>query len=171
MKIENLIPLFKHLEDSRNFIQDAKWHPEGSVYNHSVQAFHQAMNDGCTDMDVILAALFHDLGKIKESHGHEFHSVVMCMPYLSYKTLWLIKMHMKVNYLLDGRMKKLSKIKELQESPYYNDLLKLNAYDKDARSAEFDYGDDFHRTDNFTKFVDMLWNYTPEKLKEDQKIL
>lgn len=67
------------LEQCKATPQSAKWHPEGDVYVHIRIVFNRAMKTG--DINQILAALFHDLGKVAKTklnkhgdwgaHGHE----------------------------------------------------------------------------------------------------
>lgn len=158
MKIEELSPLFDVLEKCKTVIQSEKWHPEGSAYNHSIQCFNHAIKE-TDNVDLILAALFHDLGKSMESHGHEQYSVIICKPFLSEKSLWLIRMHMKINLYLDGIMKRPFKIKEMVENPWYNDLLDLNKWDKAAREANYVYEDELHKTNQFTRLLELLEDY------------
>jgi hypothetical protein len=62
--------------------QSPNWHPEGDCLKHIQIVYERARKTG--ELDYILAALFHDLGKVKTtklnsrgswgSHGHEFES-------------------------------------------------------------------------------------------------
>ena len=165
MEMIKLLPLLELLENNKKVEQDPKWHPEGNAYNHSVQCFELAMKNS-QDMDVILAALFHDLGKQKESHGHEQHSYYMCKNYLSTKSLWLIKNHMRINYLLSGKMKKANKIASLRDNPWFNELLELNVYDKMARMKDYYYHFDFVNSPIMKALNEKLKNYEP--LREEK---
>lgn len=62
--------------------QSEKWHPEGDVLKHTKIVYERARKTG--DINIALAAIFHDLGKVKTTkrnksgnwaaHGHEFVS-------------------------------------------------------------------------------------------------
>lgn len=160
MKIEYFNHLFVLLHKCIGLKQDPDWHPEGDVWNHSVQCFNLAI-DETDDVDLILSALFHDIGKTMGGHGHEQHSVEICLNYLSNKSLWLIENHMKINYLLEGIMKRTSKIKELKENQWYLDLLNLNNYDKCGRLKNYHYESDFFKSKRFQKFIELLERYKP----------
>lgn len=50
------------VEALKNSEQSPKYHPEGSVYNHTVQVVERAIKTN--DPDIIVSAIFHDLGKL-----------------------------------------------------------------------------------------------------------
>jgi len=132
-KIASVGPLFNILESCRRVKQDVKHHPEGDVFTHSVQALMLAMRE-TTDIDLIFAAMLHDVGKKVESHGHEKFSVEILQGLISDKTAWLIENHMRFWTFVLGDMKKLSKVTLLTENPWFSDLALLCRWDKMARN-------------------------------------
>ena len=126
-------PLFDILEKCKGVKQDIVHHPEGDVFIHSLQVLQCAMRES-KDIDVILAAMLHDIGKMEVRRGHEKASVGMLKDhYLSGKTLWLIENHMRFWYYVLGDMKKLGKAKEISEHPWASDLLQVARWDKMGR--------------------------------------
>lgn len=83
-------------EEIKNYIdrcedipQSPKWHPEGNVGIHNRIVFNRAVKHG--DINLIIAAFFHDLGKADttkpnkhgsfSAHGHEFVSARLAEKY------------------------------------------------------------------------------------------
>ena len=128
-------PYFEALERCRGVEQMAIHHPEGDVFNHSLQVLARALRES-NDTDLILAAMLHDVGKVENSKGHEQIAVKMLDGYLSAKTRWLIEQHMRIWYLLLGEMKKHSKVMELVEHPILPDLILLARWDKMGREPK-----------------------------------
>lgn len=68
---EEIFDLVPHLRQTKGFKQHSKWHPH-DVYKHTLQVID---NTPC-DIELRLAALFHDLGKVEtrvideEGRGH-----------------------------------------------------------------------------------------------------
>lgn len=125
-------PLFELLERTQNVTQMEIHHPEIYVFNHSTQTLKWAFRE-TNDTDLILAAMLHDIGKIEDSKGHEKIGSEMVKDYVSFKTRWLIEQHMRVwDYIL-GNMKKLSKVNELAEHPWFPELIQLARWDKLGR--------------------------------------
>jgi exopolyphosphatase/pppGpp-phosphohydrolase len=125
--------LFAALEKCKGLEQREDHHPEKDVLEHCLQTFHVACRES-VDIDLILAALLHDVGKAVESYGHEDYSVDILSAHLTPKALWLIKNHMRVWTYLDGSMRKLSKVKELSGHPWFADLVCLARFDKMGRN-------------------------------------
>jgi len=66
--LEKFMPRIKFLQSIQ---QDAEWHPEGNVFNHSLIAMDKmaaiCKRDGCHEDEIVVsvtAALLHDIGKI-----------------------------------------------------------------------------------------------------------
>lgn len=129
----DLDDIYELIETCKGVEQDPTWHPEGDVYNHSFQVLRHALRES-DDTDLILAAFCHDAGKAIRSHGHENESVKLVESLLSMRSLWLIKQHMRIWYLLLGDMKKQSKVLELLRHPWLPDLVALARWDKMGRS-------------------------------------
>jgi len=139
-KIESVGVLFNELEACRGVAQDAIHHPEGDVFTHCVQALNLAMRES-DDIDLIFAAMLHDVGKRIDSYGHDAWSIKMLCGKISEKTEWLIKNHMRFWTFMLGDMKKRSKVKALTEHPWFKDLVMLCRWDKMGRnpSKEISY--------------------------------
>lgn len=132
-----LNPLFDLLEQCKGLEQMKKHHPEGDVFIHSLQVLEYAIRES-SDIDLILAAMLHDIGKMKDTKGHDMIArEILKGHYLSEKTLWLIENHMRFWYYILGDMKKLSKVKELSKHPWIGDLLQLARWDKMGRRANY----------------------------------
>ena len=130
--VEEYSEVFRILEATKNVLQDEQLHPEGDVYVHSLQTFIKAFRESW-DIDLLLAALLHDVGKQISSHDHEQHGEELLKDYVSVKTLWLIRNHMRVWYYLLGQMSALEKCKQLAGHPWFGELCQLARFDKIAR--------------------------------------
>lgn len=96
LKIGRLKETFPELNDLVNVPQNPKYHPEGDVFEHTMQALDAAAtiefyDEGNRDYEqylITLSALCHDLGKAnktdKDLHckGHEFESVKIATRFL-----------------------------------------------------------------------------------------
>jgi len=114
-------------------VQTPKYHPEGTVFNHSIQTFMVA-NREAWGVDALLAALLHDVGKSIISHGHEKEARPLLDGYVSQKTQWLIENHVRIWYLLKGEMKKKSYVMDLINHPWLPELIMLGRWDKMGRN-------------------------------------
>ncbi len=129
---ELMEPYFSALEKCEGVKQMEIYHPEGDVFNHSLQVLSFAFRE-TNDVDLILAAMLHDVGKTVNTKGHEQIAVEMLDEYLTAKTKWLIEQHMRVWYLILGEMRKRSKVHELVNHPLLPDLILLARWDKMGR--------------------------------------
>lgn len=130
---EHLDMYFAYLERCKGVEQMEKYHPEGDVFNHSLQCFYWALRES-TDIDLVLAAMLHDIGKIQNSRGHENIAVIWLQGICSVKTLWIIKQHMRIWYLLEGEMRRQGKVKELINHCWLPELIMLARWDKLGRN-------------------------------------
>ena len=128
-----LLPLFEALENCKGVVQMDKWHPEGDVFVHSLQVLKWAFRESI-DVDLILAAMIHDVGKAENSKGHDKIAVEMLSPYISSKTEWLVKNHMRIWSLLLGDMRRQKKVLDLINHPLLPDLILLARWDKMGRN-------------------------------------
>lgn len=131
--LEGTETLFLFLEKCKGVVQNKEWHPEGDVFTHSVQVGAMAFKE-TFDIDLILAAYFHDVGKIEGSYGHADLGCNMLYPYVSVKTLFLIEHHMRIRSYLNGDMKKYSKCKFILNHPWFNELIQLCRWDNMGRN-------------------------------------
>ncbi len=124
--------VFRILELTKGVYQDPAHHEEGEVYIHSLQTFVKASRESI-DIDLLLAALLHDVGKANGSYGHEKHSIELLKDYSSVKTLWLIENHMRIWYYLLGQMRGWKKCTDLANHPWFGELCQLGRFDKLGR--------------------------------------
>lgn len=147
-KINKTHPLFNVLEQCRGIHQAPEHHPEGDVFTHSVQVLWWAFKES-TDIDLIFAAMLHDVGKRIDSKGHEKYSVKFVDGYISEKTEWLILNHMRFWYFVLGDMKKRSKVESIAGHKWLPELALLARWDKLGRNPnkriEYDRLDVIHR--------------------------
>ena len=135
--------------------QDPIWHPEGVVETHVRMVFDYAKTHFPEDKDLLLVALFHDLGKpetqrIKEvdgkikisNIGHE----TKCSDYIDKffdlyadvstnkeKVKEICNNHMRTHLYIDGKLSKPSKRKAFEELKYFSELIKFAECDKGGR--------------------------------------
>jgi HD domain len=74
--------------------QNPKFHPEGDVLYHSLQAFQLARDERPYDEEFLLAALLHDVGKGIDPQDHVRAAVLALRGAVTERTLWLIEHHM-----------------------------------------------------------------------------
>jgi hypothetical protein len=129
---ERFEPIFWILDECAGVTQRPEYHPEGDVLTHSIQAYRHAVRES-DDVDFILAALLHDVGKVSGRHGHDDISVELLDCHCSKKTLWLIKNHMRVHTWLNGEMRKLKKVTDLRNHRWFGELIHLARVDTTAR--------------------------------------
>lgn len=125
--------LFEYLEACKDVKQSFEHHPEGNVLNHSLQTLYCGFRES-TDVDLLLAAMLHDIGKIENSLGHEDIGANWLSSYCSPKILWLIRNHLRIRYLVDGKMKRYQKLLYLVEHPWLKELVLLTRWDRMARN-------------------------------------
>jgi len=132
-KIDSIGPLFNALEKTIGIPQDKEHHPEGDVFTHSLQVMEFAFRES-RDIDLILAAMLHDIGKVIDTHEHDKYGPKMLEGYISEKTKWLISEHMRFWYFILGDMKKISKVHDLYKNEWLPDLCMLVRWDKAGRN-------------------------------------
>jgi len=125
-------PYFQALEGCRGVPQMDRHHPEGDVFNHSLQVLRWAFRESI-DTDLILAAMLHDVGKAIETRGHEEKAIEMLGDHLSAKTKWLIEQHMRIWDMVLGEMRRQGKVRYLIEHPFLPDFILLARWDKMGR--------------------------------------
>jgi len=125
--------VFELLDKCQYIEQMSNHHPEGNVLVHSLQVFGYAVRE-TNDVDLALGALVHDVGKIKESKGHESIGCELLKSFVSVKILFLIKNHMRIWFYLKGEMKKLSRCIWLANHPWMNELIQLARWDHKGRN-------------------------------------
>ena len=122
--VEHAPPIARDYIDRLHTIpQSANWHPEGNVEIHTKIVLMRAT--WFKDNHLVLAALFHDLGKVDttqpngkggySAHGHEDVSAQLVAHHAEWirslgcnadKVEWIVKQHMRVKYLDEMKQKK-----------------------------------------------------------------
>lgn len=152
-KINPIGRLFNIVESCRGISQGIDHHPEGDVFNHSIQVFNRALKES-TDIDLLVAALVHDVGKKIDNHGHEQYGLDILNGLISEKTTWLIKHHMRFWYFILGDMKKRSRVLELSSHQWFTDLSMLARWDKMGRNPNYQLKyDRLELVDQFKKTI------------------
>lgn len=133
-EVEELLDLVENL---KTINEHSQYHPEENVYLHSIQVFTLAFNNS-NSVDLILAALLHDIGKARGYKKHPSVAVEILSKFsiITPKVLWLIENHRRIEFLQSGTMKKQSKINALKNNPYYPDLEKLRKFDIEGRKTD-----------------------------------
>lgn len=134
LDIDTVNLYFAYLERCKGVKQMEIHHPEGDVFNHSLQCLCWALRES-NDIDLVLAAMLHDIGKIENSKGHEKIAVNWLRGICSVKTLWLIEQHMRIWYLILGEMRRRKKVRELTNHCWLPELIQLARWDKMARNS------------------------------------
>ena len=114
--------------------QSEKHHPEGNVLNHTLQVVRHAFRES-QSFELILAALFHDIGKVKDKLLHHEIGADWLCGLCSDKTIWLVRNHMRIHKYLNGETKKLSKCSKLVNHPWFKDLVMLSRWDAMGRDV------------------------------------
>jgi hypothetical protein len=132
-KIESIGVLFNFLEKTKGVTQDSKHHPEGDVFNHCLQTLFISLKE-TYDIDLIIAAMLHDVGKTIHTNGHARYSVDLLKGKITPKTEWLIFNHMRFWELVLGNMKRKFKVAALIDNKWFADLALLARWDKMGRN-------------------------------------
>ena len=127
--------------------QNPNYHPEGNTLKHIAVVVTRAIQQYPKDIDMILSAFFHDLGKYftldfkngnPTAHGHEDVSVEFVDKYNDWitslggdpeKIKYVVSNHMKVKSNVWDVMKQ-SKKDKITQSPNYDTLSKFGGIDK-----------------------------------------
>lgn len=127
-------PLFRMLllplEDVK---QSARHHPEGDVLYHSLQVFEQARDRRPYDVEFLLAALLHDVGKGIDRSDHVTAGVQALEGLITPRTRFLIENHMVVIDYRAGTLGARHR-RRLEESADLEDLLLLRECDDAGRT-------------------------------------
>jgi len=130
-----LLTSLELLWKTKDIKQKECWHPEIYVLNHSLQVFKWAVRES-GDIDLIIAALFHDIGKSVMSLGHDGTGYeILKENKMPDKVLWLVKHHMRVYDYINGEMQGLKKCKYLADHLWLPALIQLARWDRKGRNA------------------------------------
>ena len=130
---ETMKPILDVLHALKGIEQQKEYHPEGDALKHTFQVFRWAIRES-VDLDLILAALLHDVGKATYSNHHERDGVKMIEGFSSCKTVWLVKNHMRVWTYIKGEMQGLKKCLELANHCWFPELIQLARWDAKGRN-------------------------------------
>jgi len=151
----NLLPT-EIIEKLKKCTQDTIHHPEGSVYNHIIQVYNNVCTFWNSDIDLLISAIFHDLGKLESTQykpiyymgrlvrfkisniGHEFKSLKYIDEYKhlfdKYNVNWekvyeLVSNHMMCHKYINNELKKPNKRKLYEGNQYFIDIIKFSMCD------------------------------------------
>ena len=139
--------------------QDDKYHAEGNVLIHTKMVFTEVFNCEEVSLDLLVAAIFHDLGKIdthKEwvdktgrnriSHiTHEMKSMNYIDKYINLfddvtTDVDLIKevvgSHMRAHLYLSGKMSRPAKRKTFEDLVYFKEIITFTGCDERGRISK-----------------------------------
>jgi len=130
--------------------QDPIWHPEGPADIHTKLVFEYA-NNNYDDVDLLVAAIFHDLGKPEtrsirmkdnveriSNFNHEMESLKYIDKYFNLFSDFgvnkndvyeVVKNHMRAHLYISGQLKDPKKRKEFELLKNFNNLIKFSNFD------------------------------------------
>jgi hypothetical protein len=112
--------------------QSPHYHPEGDVLYHSLQVFELAKDERPYDVEFLLAALLHDVGKGIDPYDHVAAALSVLEGLITERTRFLIEHHMHAleykNGTLGARLRR-----HLEASENFEDLLALREIDSAGR--------------------------------------
>src|SRR3954464_2400589 len=110
----------------------AKYHPEGDVLYHSLQVFELMKDARPYDVELMQAALLHDVGKGLDPANHVEAALEALEGLITERTEFFIAHHMDAHLLRQGKLP--TKLRrELEASPDYEDLMVLEECDSKGR--------------------------------------
>ena len=135
--------------------QNPKWHPEGNSLKHIMVVTERAFTHFEDDIDMILTAYFHDLGKwdtfaISDktgqptAYGHEnvgAHYVLVFGDWIESlggnvdKIAWMVKNHMRVKFINDMSE---NKRRFFMKEQWFEDVSMFNLIDKGGTCKAFE---------------------------------
>jgi hypothetical protein len=127
------------LEPLAGVQQNAERHPEGDVLYHTLQVFEQAKERRPFDIEFLLAALLHDVGKGIEPRNHVEAALRSLNGLISDRTRYLIENHRLAHDYRDGSLNTKMRDK-LRNHPDFDDLLLLAECDREGRVAGAEVG-------------------------------
>ena len=133
----------------KNVAQNPKWHPEGNTLKHIITVFKRAVEHYPDNIDIAMAAFFHDLGKLDTyeispktgqptAHGHEAVSAELVKKYANWISEigadpevvhYIVINHMKMKPSIWNVMKDKKKDK-IKSSDSFKDLEKFSKIDR-----------------------------------------
>jgi predicted nucleotidyltransferase len=114
--------------------QNPLYHPEGDVLYHSLQVFELAREKRPYDVEFLLAALLHDVGKGIDPYDHVAAGLSVLEGLITKRTRFLIAHHMHALEYRKGTLGARLK-KHLEASENFEDLMALREVDSAGRVA------------------------------------
>jgi predicted HD phosphohydrolase len=134
--------------------QSPKWHAEGNCLIHTRMVYDEAVKTG--NIDLCLAAIFHDLGKIDthvvkidqygkkkiSHHKHEYASLKYIDEYFHLykdfstnkeKIIEIVKNHMRAHLYTSHQMKRPFKRQQFEKNPYFDEIIEFSGCDERGR--------------------------------------
>jgi hypothetical protein len=126
-------PLFRMLLLPLENVRESRaYHPEGDVLYHSLQVFELAREQRAYDVEFLLAALLHDVGKGIDRAHHVEAGLLALDGLITERTRFLIANHMNAHAYRDGTLG--ARLRgQLACSPDFEDLLLLEECDRKGR--------------------------------------
>jgi hypothetical protein len=112
--------------------QSPKYHPEGDALYHSLQVFERAREERPYDVEFLLAALLHDVGKAIDPSDHVTAALEALEGAVTERTLALIAHHMEAHAYRDGTLGSRARTR-LQNLEHFEDLILLAECDRRGR--------------------------------------
>jgi len=112
--------------------QPPQHHPEGNALYHSLQVFDLACDELPYDVEFLIAALLHDIGKAIDPFNHVQAGLEAVAGYISTRTAWLIENHM-LAHKIQNQMIGARAHRRLKENESYEELLLLAQCDRNGR--------------------------------------
>jgi len=175
-------PLQQILMDQWKAKQNPEWHPEGNVLKHIITVTNRAFAEQPENINLILSAYFHDLGKLATlgvnpktgqptAHGHEKVSTQLVNEYSEFieslggdpeEIGYMVSNHMKMKPRVWDVMRQ-SKKDKITDHPSFGNLDALSKIDRgglqlDEEKMEFGKDKGFYDDDqyyDFTPFTNM----------------
>jgi len=110
----------------------ARYHPEGDVLYHSLQVFELVKDARPYDVELMQAALLHDVGKGLDPTNHVAAALEALEGLITPRTEFFIEHHMDAHLLRTGKLGARLR-RQLEESPDFEDLLLLEECDSKGR--------------------------------------
>jgi len=112
--------------------QKYEFHPEGDALYHTLQVFTLAREHRPYDIEFLLAALLHDVGKALDRHDHVMAGLRALHGLITERTEFFIANHMLAHDYRDGTLAP-RKRDRLKQSPDFDDLLLFAELDRAGR--------------------------------------
>jgi hypothetical protein len=110
----------------------AAYHPEGDVLYHSLQVFELMKDARPYDVELMQAALLHDIGKGLDPANHVEAALEALEGLITERTTFLIRHHMDAHLHRGGKLGARLR-RQLESSPDFEDLMLLEECDTKGR--------------------------------------